>query len=58
MSQSQTKEFEVKVERNSRVETWAIKAATKAAAEAHAAMLLKRRGGKQNKVIGSEEKKS
>jgi hypothetical protein len=57
MSQSQTKEFEVKVERNGRAEFWPIKAPNKAAAEAHAALLLKRRGGKQLKVISATEVK-
>lgn len=49
-------DFDVKVQRGKKVITLPIKAPNKAAAEAHAELLLKRRGGKFE-IKGTTEKK-
>lgn len=54
---SQSKEFEVTVQRGNRIEKYPIKAPSKKAAEAHAELLLKRKGGNPQKVIATTEKK-
>ena len=53
-----SKEFEVTVQRGKQITTWQIKAPTKQAAQAHAELLLRQRGGPPpKKVIDTKEKR-
>jgi hypothetical protein len=54
---SDSKEFEVTVQRGKQISVWRIKAPNKQAAQQHAELLLKRRGGPPpSKVISAKEK--